>query len=124
MTTKMIDPKPYIKFVEALNELEAVVKTAARESNGRLSRSGLVFHGQASARGTDLDLGAHYSIQYDGEAERWALISETDDAPNLCSFNQTEDECSEIDPCEQCWQVQCRLADDYDSTVADAWRSR
>lgn len=110
----MIDPTPYIKLVGALNEVEAVVKAAAAKDNGHLSLSGIVFHGAASQRGTELDLGAHYSIQYDSEADRWALVSETDDAPDLCSFNQTRDECSETDPCEQCWDVQSRLADEYD----------
>lgn len=112
---KMIDPTPYIKLVDALNEVEAVVKAAAKESNGALSLSGIVFHtGSKNTMGTDLDMGAHYSIQYDSEADRWTLVSETDDAPDLCSFNQTRDECSETDPCEQCYQVQVELAEEMD----------
>lgn len=115
MTKQMIDPKPYIKLVDALNEVEAVVKAAARKGNGELSLSGIVFHGPGSARGTDLDLGAHYSISYDSEADRWTLVSETDDAPDLCSFNQRlGTECSETDLCEQCYAVQVALADEYD----------
>ena len=114
MPKKMIDPAPYIKLVDALNEIETVVKAAARSGNGELSLSGIVFHGKGSARGTDLDMGAHYSVQYDSEADRWTLIAETDDAPNLCSFNQTRDECSETDLCEQCWQVQQELAKEHD----------
>lgn len=111
----MIDPAPYIKLVDALNEVEAVVKAAAAKDNGHLSLSGIVFHATGkNSFGTELDMGAHYSIQYDSEAERWALVSETDDAPDLCSFNQTRDECSETDPCEQCWDVQSRLAEEYD----------
>lgn len=112
---KMIDPTPYIKLVDALNEVEAVVKAAAKDSNGELSLSGIVFHGSQSSFGTDLDLGAHYSISYDSEADRWTLISETDDAPDLCSFNQViGQECKETDPCEQCYQVQVELAEEQD----------
>ncbi|AXH49470.1 hypothetical protein SEA_CROSBY_82 [Streptomyces phage Crosby] len=111
---QMIDPTPYIKLVDALNEVEALVKEAAKESDGRFSLSGVVFHGAASQKGTDLDLGGHYSIQYDSEADRWTLVSETDDAPDLCSFNQTREECSETDLCEQCYQVQVELADEMD----------
>ncbi|AWY07481.1 hypothetical protein SEA_UNTPL_81 [Streptomyces phage UNTPL] len=111
----MIDPTPYIKLVDALNEVEALVKESAKESNGELSLSGIVFHGKGSQHGTDLDMGAHYSIQYDSEADRWTLISETDDAPDLCSHNQVVgEECRETDPCEQCYQVQVRLAEEYD----------
>lgn len=118
MTKQMIDPTPYIKLVDALNEVEAVVKAAARKGNGELSLSGIVFHGPGSARGTDLDLGAHYSIQYDSEADRWTLVSETDDAPDLCSFNQTRDECDGLDRCEQCQEVAENLADEMDAENA------
>lgn len=118
MKKTMIDPKPYIKLVDALNEVEAVVKAAARAGNGELSLSGIVFHGKGSERGTDLDLGGHYSIQYDSEADRWALVAETDDAPDLCSFNQDRDECSGLDRCEQCQEVAERLAEQYDADVA------
>jgi len=112
----MINPAPYIKLVDALNEVEKTVKEAAEKTNGQLSLSGIVFHSTGKNNfGTELDMGAHYSIQYDSEADRWTLISETDDAPNLCSFNQAiPSECSEIDPCEQCWQVQQELADEQD----------
>jgi hypothetical protein len=115
MKKTMIDPKPYIKLVDALNEIEAVVKAAARKGNGELSLSGIVFHGPGSARGTELDLGGHYSVQYDSEADRWTLVAETDDAPDLCSFNQTRDECSGLDRCEQCQEVAERLADEMDA---------
>ncbi|AWY07320.1 hypothetical protein SEA_ARACELI_81 [Streptomyces phage Araceli] len=118
MKKQMIDPAPYIKLVDALNEIEAVVKAAARKGNGELSLSGIVFHGGATVRGTDLDLGAHYSVQFDSEANRWALVAETDDAPNLCSFNQTEDECKGLDRCEQCQEVAEALADEIDADNA------
>ncbi|UTN91911.1 hypothetical protein SEA_STUFF_80 [Streptomyces phage Stuff] len=115
MTQQMIDPTPYIKLVDALNEVEALVKESAKTADGRMSLSGIVFHGSGSSFGTDLDMGAHYSIQYDSEAERWTLVSETDDAPDLCSFNQrVGEECRETDPCEQCWDMQARLADEQD----------
>ncbi len=115
MAKNMINPAPYIKLVDALNEVEAAVKEAAKRTNGQLSLSGVVFHATGKdSFGTELDMGAHYSIQYDSEADRWALVSETDDAPDLCSFNQTRDECSETDPCEQCYQVQVALADETD----------
>jgi hypothetical protein len=116
VTKQMINPSPYIKLVDALNEVEAAVKEAAKRTDGRLSLSGIVFHSTGKGSfGTELDMGAHYSIQYDSEADRWALVSETDDAPNLCSFNQTEDECSEIDPCEQCHQAREALEDADDA---------
>lgn len=107
--TKMIDPTPYIKLVDALNEVDALVKSTG------LHHVGVVFHGGGPSHfGTELDMDAHYSIQYDSEADRWTLVSETDDAPDLCSFNQTRDECSETDPCEQCYDVQVRLAEEQD----------
>jgi hypothetical protein len=118
MAKTMIDPTPYIKLVDALNEVEAVVKAAAKHSDGRLSLSGIVFHGTGTNHGTDLDMGAHYSVQYDGEADRWTLVAETDDAPDLCSFNQPYAECHETDLCEQCWDVQQRLAEEYDNQAA------
>lgn len=116
MKKQMINPAPYIKLVDALNEVEAAVKEAATRTNGQLSLSGVVFHATGKQSfGTELDMGAHYSIQYDSEADRWTLISETDDAPHLCSFNQAvPTECSEIDLCEQCWDVQQRLAEEQD----------
>lgn len=114
----MIDPAPYIRLVDALNEIETVVKEAAQESNGELSLSGIIFHGRGSNMGTELDLGAHYSVQYDSETDRWTLISETDDAPNLCSFNQTEDECRGLDRCEQCQEAAQALADAVDADNA------
>jgi len=115
----MINPAPYIKLVDALNEVEAAVKEAAKRTNGQLSLSGVVFHATGKdSFGTELDMGAHYSIQYDSEADRWALVAETDDAPDLCSFNQAvPTECSETDPCEQCHGVQERLAEDSDAEL-------
>lgn len=116
MTQQMIDPKPYIALVDALNTLESMVKALAREGDTRFSRTGLTFnaHPEHAQYGTELDLHGHYSIEWDSEADRWTLVSETDDAPDLCSFNQTRDECSETDLCEQCYQVQVELADEMD----------
>lgn len=100
MTQKMINPGQYIAFVEMLNELEQASK--------KIKRFGL-----PTTVGPEISKAfEHYSVQWDSVAARWALISETDDAPNLCSFNQTEDECSETDLCEQCWRVQQELAEE------------
>lgn len=112
MARKMIDPKPYIALVDALNEVDALVKSSG------LHRMGVVFQGQASNFGTELDLNGHYSVQYDSEADRWTLVSETDDAPDLCSFNQDTDECRGLDRCEQCQEVAEKLAEQYDEDVA------
>jgi hypothetical protein len=110
MTQQMIDPQPYIDFVEALNKIDAVARTKGHPLAPlgiQIERAGTRFAGE-------LDLG-HYTVEYDSEADRWALVSETDEAPELCSFNQpVPSECSETDPCEQCWDMQARLADEQD----------
>ncbi|AYD86826.1 hypothetical protein SEA_MICRODON_79 [Streptomyces phage Microdon] len=102
----MINPAQYIAFIDTLNELEQKAK--------KIKRFGL-----PTSVGEELSKAFEdYSIQWDSDADRWTLVSETDDAPNLCSFNQTEDECSELDYCEQCLAVKERLAEDYDNEMA------
>lgn len=105
----MIDPTPYIAFVDALNKLDAVT----REKGHPLAPLGIQIACAGTRFAGELDLG-HYDVQYDSEADRWTLVSETDDAPDLCSFNQTADECSETDLCEQCYAVKVRLAEEMD----------
>ncbi|UTN93087.1 hypothetical protein SEA_MARKY_84 [Streptomyces phage Marky] len=102
----MINPAQYIAFIDTLNELELKAK--------KIKRFGLPTScGEEISKAFE-----HYSVQWDSEAARWTLVSETDDAPNLCSFNQTVDECSETDLCEQCHQVREQLAEEYDNEVA------
>lgn len=97
---KMIDPAPYIKFADAFNEMEAFLK-----ANG--SVCGLVlFPNIVEVSGTEFDFGGHYSLEYDSEADRWALVAEADNAPDLCSFNQLRAECRPGDLCGQCQEVQ------------------
>jgi len=104
MTQQMINPGQYIAFVDKLNELEE----AAKKINGR----GLSVDLADSAEMFGF---THYSVEWDSHADRWTLVSETDDAPDLCSFNQAvPTECSETDLCEQCHAVQVALADEYD----------
>lgn len=100
----MINPAQYIAFIETLNVLEEKAKKV---------------NGYGLPIGTDFGfLGfQHYSVEWDSQANRWTLLSETDDAPDLCSFNQTKEECSETDLCEQCWQVQQALAEEQDNAV-------
>ncbi|AWY07564.1 hypothetical protein SEA_LAZERLEMON_81 [Streptomyces phage LazerLemon] len=106
MTKQMINPAQYIAFVDALNELEQKAR--------KINKFGLGMETFADGIPGFED----YSIQWDSEAARWTLVSETDEAPDLCSFNQTRDECSETDPCEQCYQVQVELAEEYDNETA------
>jgi hypothetical protein len=110
----MIDPKPYIEFVDALNAMDKVTRTQGHPLAPlgiQIERAGTRFAGE-------LDLG-HYTVEYDSQADRWTLVSETDDAPDLCSHNQLmPSECSETDPCEQCYEVQVRLAEELDETNA------
>lgn len=103
MPNQMIDPKPYVALVDALNAVEKVMKD-------RPARGIMFEH-----FGLEWDFGGHYSIQYDSEADRWTLIPETDNAPDLCSFNQTKDECREVDLCEQCQEVAEMLEDTMDA---------
>lgn len=106
MTKQMINPAQYIAFIDQLNELEQKAK--------KIKRFGL-----PTSLGEEISKAfEHYSVQWDSEAARWTLVSETDDAPNLCSFNQTADECSEIDLCEQCRDVQQMLAEEMDNANA------
>lgn len=104
-----------IAVVDAFNAAEAAGVSMSRETGGSDAMASLLRHEFETAR---------YSIEWDSEAERWTLVGETDDVIDVCSFNQTRDECREIDPCEQCMQVQDLLADEYDSTVANAWYGR
>lgn len=102
----MINPAQYIAFVDALNELEQKAKK-------------IKGFGLPTTVGDEISKAFEdYSVQWDSMADRWTLISETNEAPNLCSFNQTSDECSEIDLCEQCWDVQQRTAEQYDNEAA------
>jgi len=96
----MINPSQYIAFVDTLNELEEKAKK-------------IKGFGLPTTVGVEISKAfEHYSIQWDSNADRWTLVAETDDAPDLCSFNQLlPDECSETDPCEQCYGVQVRLAE-------------
>jgi hypothetical protein len=104
--TKMINPARYIAFVDKLNELEAAAKKVRR-------------YGLPMAAGEVLSEGfEHYSVQWDSMTARWTLAAETDDAPDLCSFNQTHDECSETDLCERCWQVRQEMAEADDAEAA------
>lgn len=106
MTQQMINPAQYIAFIDKLNELEQAAK--------KIRRYGLPVN-----LGEVLTEDFHdYSVQWDSMANRWTLVSETDTAPDLCSFNQTKDECSETDLCEQCWQVQQELAEEQDNEAA------
>lgn len=106
MSQKMINPAQYIAFVEKLNELEAAAK--------KIRSYGLPV-GIGQHLSEDFQ---HYSVEWDSASDRWTLISETDDAPDLCSFNQTSDECSETDMCEQCRQVAEMLTEDLDNALA------
>lgn len=99
---KMINPAQYIAFIETLNVLEEKAKKIRRY--GLPTDIGRVLSEDFQ----------DYSVQWDGTAARWTLVSETDAAPDLCSFNQTRDECSETDLCEQCYQVQAELAEEQD----------
>jgi hypothetical protein len=102
----MINPGQYIAFVDKLNELEQ----AAKKVNGFGLDQGTFADGIP---------GFHpYSLQWDSNADRWTLVSETDDAPDLCSFNQQmPEECSETDPCEQCYELQVRMAELADELI-------
>jgi hypothetical protein len=113
----MIDPTPYIKLVDALNELEPVVKALGTDGLGIQFPQANPLGALVGMPGLSLDFQGHYSVQYDSNADRWTLVSETDDAPNLCSFNQTEDECSETDLCEQCYEVAQRMEDESDAEL-------
>ncbi len=106
MAQKMINPAQYIAFIDTLNELEQKAK--------KIRRYGL-----------PMDIGRvisedfqDYSVEWDSMAARWTLVSETDDAPALCSFNQTAAECSETDLCEQCWQIAQANEDESDEQRA------
>jgi hypothetical protein len=89
---KMINPARYIAYIDAVNELEKASK--------KINRYGLNTDKVREALST-----YQYSVTWDSFANRWTLVSETDEAPVLCSFNQTTDECSETNLCEQCRQT-------------------
>ena len=106
MTDKMINPAQYIAFIDKLNELEQAAKKIRRY--GLPTDIGRVLSEDFQ----------DYSVEWDGFAARWTLVSETDTAPDLCSFNQTADECSEIDLCEQCQQTKEANAEMDDAELA------
>lgn len=96
MQQKMINPAQYIAFIDALNELEQKAK--------KIKRFGL-----PTTCGDEISKAfEHYSVVWDSFTDRWTLVSETDDAPYLCSFNQTADECGETGLCEQCTAAAAR----------------
>lgn len=106
MARNMINPAQYIAFVDTLNELEQKAK--------KIKRYGLpITVGEELSKEFE-----HYSVEWDGASDRWTLLSETDNAPDLCPFNQVTAECSETDLCEQCWQVAQTLADENDDRTA------
>lgn len=94
----MIDPRPYIRLVEAFNAIEHDV-IVSQLAEGDITR-GVQMPGQT--HGICLDFGGAYSIEWDSIAERWTLVSETDDAPELCPFNKQQSECGEGRPCRDC----------------------
>lgn len=86
----------YIKLVDALNTMEELgLPTMLGYAEADLE----VFNGA-------------YTLTWDGAAARWTLVSETDDAPDLCPFNRVmDDDCSVLEPCDDCTRVQVALED-------------
>jgi hypothetical protein len=96
--TPEIELLAMIVVVEAFNTAEA-----AGVSMNRETPAGHVGGAPGGLR-HEFETG-RYTIEWESTSERWTLVSETDDAIDVCRFNQRKAECSGIDPCEQCNQT-------------------
>lgn len=94
--TPEIELLAMIVVVEAFNTAEAAGVSMDRDGSQSSNHVDALRHEFAVGR---------YSIEWESTSERWTLVSETDDAIDVCRFNQRKAECLEIDPCEQCNQT-------------------
>jgi hypothetical protein len=93
---KTISPEDELKVMAGIVEAMTVAESAGVLLNG----------------GPALYTAGRYSIEWDSITARWTLVSETDDAIDVCSFNQRREECREGDLCEQCTQNLERLEEE------------
>jgi len=83
---KTITPEAELRVMAAIVEAMSVAEAA-----------GISFSG-----GPEVYSAGRYSIEWDSIPARWTLVAETDDAINVCSFNNPAPECTGFDPCDRC----------------------